>query len=47
VLWDESTKSHAIEIAVPVTERPGERLVGVLKVVADARLESVEITKVA
>jgi hypothetical protein len=37
VLWDESTKSHAIEIAVPVTERPGERLVGVLKVVADAR----------
>jgi hypothetical protein len=36
VLWDESTKSHAIEIAVPVTERPGERLVGVLKVVADA-----------
>jgi hypothetical protein len=31
-LWDESTKSHAIEIAVPVTERPGERLVGVLKV---------------
>lgn len=37
VMWDESTKSHAIEIAVPVTERPGERLVGVLKVVADAR----------
>ncbi|MFO7692011.1 MAG: cache domain-containing protein [Vicinamibacterales bacterium] len=37
VLWDESAKSHAIEIAVPVTERPGERLVGVLKVVADAR----------
>jgi hypothetical protein len=37
VTWDESTKSHAIEIAVPVTERPGERLVGVLKVVADAR----------
>jgi hypothetical protein len=37
VAWDESTKSHAIEIAVPVTERPGERLVGVLKVVADAR----------
>jgi hypothetical protein len=37
VSWDESTKSHAIEIAVPVTERPGERLVGVLKVVADAR----------
>ena len=37
VLWDETTKSHAIEIAVPVTERPGERLVGVLKVVADAR----------
>jgi hypothetical protein len=37
VIWDESTKSHAIEIAVPVTERPGERLVGVLKVVADAR----------
>jgi len=37
VEWDESTKSHAIEIAVPVTERPGERLVGVLKVVADAR----------
>jgi hypothetical protein len=37
VSWDESTKSHAIEVAVPVTERPGERLVGVLKVVADAR----------
>jgi hypothetical protein len=37
VLWDESAKSHAIEITVPVTERPGERLVGVLKVVADAR----------
>jgi hypothetical protein len=37
VMWDESTKSHALEIAVPVTERPGERLVGVLKVVADAR----------
>jgi hypothetical protein len=37
VQWDESTKSHAIEIAVPVNERPGERLVGVLKVVADAR----------
>ena len=27
VLWDERTKSHAIEIAVPVIERPGERLV--------------------
>ena len=37
VLWDETAKSHAIEITVPVTERPGERLVGVLKVVADAR----------
>ena len=37
VTWDERMKSHAIEIAVPVTERPGERLVGVLKVVADAR----------
>jgi hypothetical protein len=37
VTWDESAKSHAIEIAVPVTERPGERLVGVLKVVADVR----------
>ena len=37
VTWDESTKSHAIEIAVPVNERPGERLVGVLKVVADVR----------
>lgn len=37
VQWDESSKSHAIEIAVPVNERPGERLVGVLKVVADVR----------
>lgn len=37
VTWDESSKSHAIEIAVPVIERPGERLVGVLKVVADVR----------
>ena len=37
VVWDETAKSHAIEITVPVTERPGERLVGVLKVVADAR----------
>jgi hypothetical protein len=37
VTWDESSKSHAIEIAVPVNERPGERLVGVLKVVADVR----------
>jgi hypothetical protein len=37
VQWDESSRSHAIEIAVPVTERPGDRLVGVLKVVADVR----------
>jgi hypothetical protein len=37
VLWDESARSHALEIAVPVTERPGDRLVGVLKVVADVR----------
>jgi hypothetical protein len=37
VQWDESSKSHAIEIAVPVNERPGDRLVGVLKVVADVR----------
>jgi hypothetical protein len=37
VQWDESSKSHAIEIAVPVTERASERLVGVLKVVADVR----------
>ncbi len=37
VTFDESSQSHAIEIAVPVHEYPGEHLVGVLKVVADVR----------
>jgi len=37
VQWDDSSKTYALEIAVPVRERPGERLVGVLKVIADMR----------
>jgi hypothetical protein len=37
VQWDESTRTHALGIAVPIAERPGERFVGILKVVADVR----------
>ena len=37
VVFDDSSKTYAVELAVPITERPGDRLVGVLKVVADAR----------
>ncbi|MCX6550954.1 MAG: cache domain-containing protein, partial [Acidobacteria bacterium] len=37
VQWDASSKTNALEFAVPIAERPGERLVGILKVVADAR----------
>ena len=37
VSWDDSTKTHALSIAVPIAERPGERFVGILKVVADVR----------
>ena len=35
--WDESTKTQALGIAVPIVERPGDRLVGILRVVADMR----------
>ncbi len=37
VVWDQSSRSHAVEIAMPVFDRPDGSLVGVLKVVADAR----------
>lgn len=37
VTWDESAQSYALEVAVPVFPRDGGRLVGVLKVTADAR----------
>lgn len=37
VTWDESAQAYALEIAVPVTAQDGGRLVGVLKVAADAR----------
>jgi hypothetical protein len=37
VTWDESSRSHAVEIAMPVFDRPDGNLVGVMKVVADAR----------
>lgn len=37
VTFDESAQSHAIEIAMPVSDPQGEQLAGVLKVVADVR----------
>lgn len=37
VRWDESSRRHAVEIAVPVPEVGGERLAGILKVVCDSR----------
>jgi hypothetical protein len=37
VRWDERTKTHALGIAVPIAERPGERFVGIMMVVADVR----------
>jgi hypothetical protein len=37
VVWDESAKAFVIEIAMPISSRTDNRLVGVLKVVADAR----------
>lgn len=37
VTWDDSTQSYSLEVAVPVIPRDGGRLVGVLKVSADAR----------
>jgi hypothetical protein len=37
VKWDDSTKTHALGMAVPIVERPGERFVGILMVVADVR----------
>jgi hypothetical protein len=37
VTWDESSHSHAVQIAMPVLDRPEGNLVGILKVVADAR----------
>ncbi|MEW5984512.1 MAG: cache domain-containing protein [Acidobacteriota bacterium] len=37
VTWDESSRSYALEIAVPVVPRDGGRLTGVLKIAADAR----------
>jgi len=37
VVWDESARGHVIEIGMPILSRADERLVGILKVVADAR----------
>lgn len=37
VIWDESARAHVIEIAMPVVGAGASRLVGILKVVADAR----------
>lgn len=37
VRWDESTRTHAIEIAVPVQEPDSEAFAGLLKVVVDSR----------
>jgi len=37
VAWDESAKAFVIEIAMPIMSRGDARLVGILKVVADAR----------
>lgn len=37
VTWDESSQSYSLEFAVPVVPRDGGRLVGVLKVAAEAR----------
>ena len=37
VVWDESAKIHAIEIAMPISGPHDDKLVGILKVVADAR----------
>ncbi len=37
VMWDDSARVHAVEIALPIASQPGEPFVGILKVVADAR----------
>lgn len=37
VRWDESTRTHAVEIAVPVQEPDSEAFAGLLKVVVDSR----------
>jgi hypothetical protein len=37
VRWDESSRRHAIEIAVPVIDPVSNRVAGILKVVADSR----------
>jgi hypothetical protein len=37
VQWDDSAKTQALGIAVPVADRPGERFVGIMMVVADVR----------
>jgi hypothetical protein len=37
VEWDDSTKTYALGIAVPIGEKPGDRFVGILRVVADVR----------
>lgn len=37
VIWDESARTHAVEMAIPIIERTGEKPLGILKVVADAR----------
>ncbi len=37
VTWDQSSRSHAVQIAMPVFDRPDGSLIGVMKVLADAR----------
>jgi hypothetical protein len=37
VRWDDSSRSLALEVAVPISEPGGDRLAGVLKAVIDAR----------